>query len=181
MNKCSVAGVIGRSADRQTYAQGGAAPEYACVENLEDRRSPVEPAYREPQLDADVRCASWSLPPDASSVAWARHLIRARLASWALDGPSEVAQLLVSELVTNAVRHARGPYRLVLYVVEDLLRCEVQDADEILPQLRHVDAGDENGRGLAVLDLLACCWGSQRTLEGKSVWFELPVVAPVAC
>ncbi|MER6950207.1 ATP-binding protein [Nonomuraea sp. NPDC000554] len=122
----------------------------------------------------DAQAASWSLPPRMSSVPRARHLARARLSSWGLDEPSDVVELLVSELVTNALCHAHEPYRLTLFASDGLLRCEVEDSDPTLPHLCHAADDDEHGRGLALLDLLACCWGCERTRDGKTVWFELP-------
>lgn len=126
--------------------------------------------------DPGEQVASWSLPPDVSSVPRARHLTRAWLADWGLEGLAEVAELLVSELVTNALCHARGPYRLTLHATDDLLSCEVEDADAALPYLCQAGEDDEHHRGLGLLDLLARDWGSEPTPEGKTVWFELPAV-----
>ncbi|MFI6604483.1 ATP-binding protein [Nonomuraea sp. NPDC050536] len=118
--------------------------------------------------------ASWPLTPATSSVPLARRLTRDQLAAWGLDGLGEVAELLVSELVTNALCHAHGPYRLSLWAIDGLLRCEVEDGYAAPPHVRHPCAEDENGRGMNVLELMACCWGSERTPEGKIVWFEFP-------
>ncbi|MER5318846.1 ATP-binding protein [Streptosporangium roseum] len=121
--------------------------------------------------------SSWSLPPEPFSVPRARRLVRARLTEWGLEEQSEIAELLVSELVTNALDHARGAIRLTLCCQEGLLRCEVEDAHPVAPRMRRAGDDDENGRGLYMLDLLSCCWGSDRTPAGKVVWFELPVDA----
>jgi hypothetical protein len=88
-----------------------------------------------------------------------------------------VAELLVSELVTNALCHAVGPYRLTLSALDGLLRCEVEDSSPELPRLYGDLARDEGGRGLYLLDALACCWGSAYTSTGKATWFELPTGA----
>ncbi len=122
-----------------------------------------------------MEVASWSLPPGMPSVPEARRLTRARLAAWRLDELAEVAELLVSELVTNALRHAPGPHRLTLYASDGLLRGEVEDAGSAPLHLQPATPGDEHGRGLDMIDLLACCWGSESTRRGKSVWFELSV------
>jgi signal transduction histidine kinase len=119
--------------------------------------------------------ASWRLAPELSSVRRARRLTRDRLAIWRLDGFRDVAELLVGELVTNALRHAPGPCRLTLSAVDGLLRCEVEDSGADLPRLRETHEFDENGRGLNLVDMLACCWGWARTPAGKVVWFELPI------
>ncbi|MEU4225920.1 ATP-binding protein [Nonomuraea sp. NPDC026600] len=118
--------------------------------------------------------ASWWLSPSMSTVPRVRRLTRARLAAWGLDEQVEVAELLVSEIVTNALRHAPGPYRLTLSVTDGLLRGEVEDAGNAPLHVHHARPGDEQGRGLYMIDLLACCWGSESTPEGKTVWFELP-------
>ncbi|MFD1545143.1 ATP-binding protein [Nonomuraea guangzhouensis] len=119
--------------------------------------------------------ASWWLSPSMSTVPRVRRLTRARLAAWGLDEPAEVAELLVSEIVTNALRYAPGPYRLTLSVTDGLLRGEVEDAGAAPPlRVHHALPGDEQGRGLDMIDVLACCWGSDSTAEGKTVWFELP-------
>ncbi|MGY0056476.1 ATP-binding protein [Streptomyces sp. LZ34] len=123
------------------------------------------------------RGVSWVLPPHPSSVPSARRLVLSQLAVWALAGSAEDAELLVSEAVTNALRHTGGAVRLTLCLcpAEDALRCEVEDADPTPPQARQACDDDEGGRGLYMIDLLARCWGSHRTGAGKTVWFELHV------
>ncbi|MGJ6960971.1 ATP-binding protein [Streptosporangium sp. G11] len=117
---------------------------------------------------------SHSFAPELSSVPQARHLTRAYLADWGLrEEHSTVAELLVSELVTNALRHSRGTIKLALSFEDGLLRCEVEDADPFLPRACRARDDEERGRGLHLLELLSCCWGSARTSEGKAVWFEL--------
>ncbi|GGQ17531.1 ATP-binding protein [Streptosporangium pseudovulgare] len=127
-------------------------------------------------LDAGTghRDASWWLARHPSSVGRARRLTRERLTAWDLAEQSVAAELLVSELVTNALRHARGTVSLTLSLQDGLLRCEVEDAEPLLPSPRTVHDDDEGGRGLHLVDSLACCWGSARTPGGKAVWFELP-------
>lgn len=121
--------------------------------------------------------ASWRLAPDLFSVRRARRVTRDTLAGWNLDGFRDVVELLVGELVTNALCHAPGPCRFTLSAVDGLLRCEVEDSDPHLPGLPETRAFDESGRGLQLVDMLACCWGSVRTPVGKIVWFELPIAA----
>lgn len=117
--------------------------------------------------------ASWPLSPNPYSVRRARRLTRAQLANWHVDGQSDIAELLVSELVTNALRHAMPPIRLTLWSMEGTLRCEVADADPRLPRPQRPGDYDEEGRGIRLLDQLACCWGSTPTSAGKAIWFEL--------
>jgi hypothetical protein len=123
------------------------------------------------------RTASWWLSPDLASVCAARRLTRHKLAAWGLDDQLETAELLVSELVGNAVEHAHGPVRLSFSTEDDLLRCEVEDENPDLPHMRVVDADAESGRGLFLVDTLSCCWGAERTARGKAIWFELPACA----
>ncbi|MEV4163196.1 ATP-binding protein [Nonomuraea dietziae] len=123
-----------------------------------------------------ARTASWRLAPELVSVPRSRYLTRARLSRWGLRDP--IAELLVSELVTNAVCHGRGPVLLTLSAQDGLLRCEVADAEDALPEIRPAHQDDESGRGLFLLATLSCCWGTDHTPAGKVVWFELPVKEP---
>jgi hypothetical protein len=131
-----------------------------------------------PAPESTDRFASWPLSASTSSVPKARRLARARLTAWGLEGMSDVVELLVSELVTNALQHAPGPCRLTISAQDGLLRCEVEDTGTVLPQAHPTREYDEGGRGLHLLDLLACCWGSSHTPTGKAMWFELPTRAP---
>ncbi|GAA0829454.1 ATP-binding protein [Streptosporangium amethystogenes subsp. fukuiense] len=142
---------------------------------------PVEVAPMAPLPEGpDAKETSFSFTPESSSVPRARRMTRACLADWGLrEEHSTVAELLVSELVTNALHHSRGTIRLALSFEDGLLRCEVEDADTDPSPIRVYQAreDDERGRGLYLIDLLSCCWGSDRTCDGKAVWFELPAHA----
>ncbi len=94
-------------------------------------------------------------------------------------GPSELAvttELLVSELVTNALRSTSGQITIRL-VLERTLVCEVLDDSAALPRLRQAGTEDESGRGLHVVSQLAQRWGTRRTTSGKVVWCEQPLPA----
>ena len=117
---------------------------------------------------------SWTLPSELTSASKARSLIRRPLRRWGLTDLVPTAELLVSELVTNAVRYAQGKIGLRL-VLEGGLVCEVLDDSAALPRLRHPDDSDERGRGLQVVSQLAQRWGARRAGAGKVVWCELPV------
>ncbi|WP_329263609.1 ATP-binding protein [Streptomyces sp. NBC_01478] len=128
------------------------------------------------------------LGPGKSSVRQARELVRKRLAEYGLRDLVDIAELLVSELATNAVVHAGGRYRLTLSLGGGTLRCEVADERRHLPRPPHrqaerdahldVDPDSENGRGLFLVDALAHRWGSRLVEEGKEVWFELEIQVP---
>jgi serine phosphatase RsbU (regulator of sigma subunit)/anti-sigma regulatory factor (Ser/Thr protein kinase) len=120
--------------------------------------------------------ASWSLPPELTSAAKARHLIREPLARWGLDELMPTTELLVSELVTNAIRYATGEVTIRL-VLDGSLVCEVLDNSSALPRLRHAGRDEECGRGLEVVSQLAQRWGARRTREGKIVWCEHAIPA----
>jgi serine phosphatase RsbU (regulator of sigma subunit)/anti-sigma regulatory factor (Ser/Thr protein kinase) len=117
---------------------------------------------------------SWTLPSELTSASRARSLIRRPLKRWGLTDLIPTAELLVSELVTNAVRYAQGKIGLRL-VLEGGLVCEVLDESAALPRLRHPDESDERGRGLQVVSQLAQRWGARRAASGKVVWCELPL------
>ena len=114
---------------------------------------------------------TWTLDPLPAQVRHARELARDTLATWGLTECSETVELLVSELVTNAVRHGAGDIGLRLIRTGSLL-CEVRDDGYDLPNLRGTDLTAENGRGLQLVTALAERWGAQRTPTGKVVWFE---------
>ncbi|MER5302339.1 SpoIIE family protein phosphatase [Streptomyces lasiicapitis] len=124
-------------------------------------------------VSADV--GHWRLAPDPSEVSRARDLVRTRLRDWDLDALTDTAVLLVSELITNAVRHARGGRIGLRLVRSGRLLCEVEDDDATLPTLLSAGPGDEFGRGLRIVTSLAKEWGTSRTSAGKTVWFELPL------
>jgi serine phosphatase RsbU (regulator of sigma subunit)/anti-sigma regulatory factor (Ser/Thr protein kinase) len=117
---------------------------------------------------------SWTLPSELTSASKARSLVRRPLRRWGLADLVPTTELLVSELVTNAVRYAQGKIGLRL-VLEGGLVCEVLDESAALPRLRHPDDSDERGRGLQVVSQLAQRWGARRAGAGKVVWCELPV------
>ncbi|AEW96313.1 MULTISPECIES: SpoIIE family protein phosphatase [Streptomycetaceae] len=122
-------------------------------------------------LPADA-VGDWTLPPQGQSVAQARELARGRLLAWGLEDLLDTTELLVSELVTNALRHGKGDIRLRL-LLDRTLVCEVWDADLVQPRRRRARDTDEGGRGLQLVSLLSQSWGSRRTPYGKTVWFEL--------
>ncbi|MGW1000397.1 SpoIIE family protein phosphatase [Streptomyces sp. NPDC002520] len=125
----------------------------------------------------DDHVAEWQLDADPREVARARRLVREQLERWALPHTVETAQLLVSEVVTNAVQHGGGG-RVGLRVVRtDALLFEVTDDESDLPAMLAVGPSDESGRGLRVVSRLAREWGATATGHRKTVWFEQALTA----
>jgi GAF domain-containing protein/anti-sigma regulatory factor (Ser/Thr protein kinase) len=123
------------------------------------------------------RVAAVELPHDPTSPARARAAARARLDSWKVDeDASYAAELIVSELVTNAVRYGTPPVRLRL-IRTHTLTCEVHDTGVAAPHLRHARTVDEGGRGLFIVSQLATRWGTRYTPTGKILWTEQPLTA----
>src|SRR5580692_10996349 len=122
---------------------------------------------------------TWKLPSELTSAHRARTLIRRPMKRWGLTELIPAAELLASELVTNAVRYAQGQIGLRL-VLEGGLVIEVLDDSAALPRLRHPEDQDERGRGLQVVSQVAQRWGARRAVSGKIVWCELPLPHPTA-
>ncbi|UUY51234.1 SpoIIE family protein phosphatase [Streptomyces yangpuensis] len=115
--------------------------------------------------------ATWLLDADPAVVADARHLVLAQLTAWDLDELSFSTELIVSELVTNAIRYAGGPVRLRL-IRADTLTCEISDSSNTQPRMRRARNSEEGGRGLYIVAQLSHRWGSRYTMGGKTVWSE---------
>ncbi|GAA2691229.1 hypothetical protein GCM10010400_65610 [Streptomyces aculeolatus] len=111
------------------------------------------------------------LPVDHSALSDARDLVRRRLTDWGLRELTLPTELIVSELLANAVRHAPGPIGLKL-ILQSVLTCEVTDTSHVAPHLRHATSNDEGGRGLFLVAQLARRWGVRYTPRGKVVWTE---------
>ncbi|MEV6679318.1 SpoIIE family protein phosphatase [Streptomyces erythrochromogenes] len=118
--------------------------------------------------------AYWFLDPEETAPGRARRFARRALTRWGLEELSDSLELLVSEVVTNAVRYAERPVTLRL-LRTDVLRCEVGDDSPQLPRQRRARDTDEGGRGLFLVNRLARRWGATRLSSGKVVWFELPL------
>ncbi|MFF3754854.1 SpoIIE family protein phosphatase [Streptomyces sp. NPDC002018] len=114
---------------------------------------------------------SWELPTDPAVVSTARSLAVGQLTEWGLQDLAMTTELIVSELVTNAIRHATGPIGLRL-IRHQLLTCEVYDTSNSLPRLRHARTTDEDGRGLFLVAQMSHRRGTRYTADGKTVWAE---------
>ena len=117
----------------------------------------------------------FQLESDLTAVRQARSLIRDPLKRWGLEDLIDSSELLVSELVTNAIRYANGEVMLRLILEPDTLVCEVHDTSPALPRVLQVDKDAENGRGLHVVSQVASRWGVRRTSGGKVVWCQQQV------
>ncbi|MFD8866829.1 SpoIIE family protein phosphatase [Streptomyces sp. NPDC059590] len=121
-------------------------------------------------LDAS-RVATWDVPDDPALVARARRDVTDRLLAWGLDEAVFTTELVVSELVTNAMRHAAEPIQLRL-IYDHTLICEVSDGSNTAPHLRRARVFDEGGRGLLLVAQLCLRWGSRHSATGKTIWAE---------
>ena len=122
------------------------------------------------ELGAD-QVIGWELEAEPSAVAHARTLVMDQLTEWGLDELAFTTELVVSELVTNAIRHAVGPVYLRL-IRDRSLHCEVSDKGHTSPNLRHSATDDEGGRGLFIVAQMVQRWGTRYTTSGKTIWTE---------
>ncbi|MFI5755027.1 SpoIIE family protein phosphatase [Streptomyces sp. NPDC051569] len=120
----------------------------------------------------DDHVAEFPLALHPREVARARRVVRGKLLDWGLAEAVETAELMVSELVTNALRHARTRHVVLRLVRTDALLCEVLDDEPAPAALLNAGREDEYGRGLRVVSSLAREWGSSSSAQGKTVWFE---------
>ncbi|MFS8197980.1 SpoIIE family protein phosphatase [Streptomyces sp. CWNU-52B] len=123
------------------------------------------------------RMAAWPLPRDPKAAGQARRHVRGQLAVWGLDDLVPSTELLVSELVGNVVRHAKGPVRLRLLYGAELI-CEVFDGSLTMPRIRRASESDEGGRGLQLVTALSERWGVRYTSTGKCIWTEQVLLGP---
>ncbi|MGW1391040.1 SpoIIE family protein phosphatase [Streptomyces nigra] len=115
--------------------------------------------------------ATWDVPPDPSAVGRVREAVSGKLAEWGLEELDFVTELVLSELVTNAIRYGGEPIRVRL-IRDRVLTCEVSDSSSTSPHLRYAATTDEGGRGLFLVAQTTERWGTRYTSQGKVIWAE---------
>ncbi|MDI3408131.1 SpoIIE family protein phosphatase [Streptomyces cavernicola] len=159
-------------------AHGG--PEATCTAVLDALLSP-HPGDDVALLVAQVRIldpdriAEWEVPSDPAAVSRVRSEVTRRLGGWGLAEATFTMELVVSELVTNAIRYGIPPVRLRLLYDRNSLICEVSDGSSTSPHLRRANTTDEGGRGLFLVAQFSERWGTRYTARGKVIWTEQPV------
>ncbi|MGP3979610.1 SpoIIE family protein phosphatase [Streptomyces sp. KR80] len=166
---------------RRTLAHPGRTPEQTCGALL-DALLPENPIddialiVARTRALSDETVADWDVPFDPSAVAEVRTAVAQKLSLWGLDEMVFTTELVMSELVTNAIRYATGPIRARL-IRDTTLICEVADGSSTSPHLRRAAILDEGGRGLFLVAQFAERWGTRYTPEGKIIWTEQPLRA----
>lgn len=164
---------------RRTLARAGGTPEETCRAVL-DALLPERPrddvalvVARTRVLDGN-RSVAWDVPAEPAAVARVRAEAARVVEEWGLAEDAFTTELILSELVTNAIRHAGGPIGVRLIRDRSLI-CEVSDGSSTAPHLRRATATDEGGRGLFLVSQLAERWGTRYTGSGKVIWTEQPL------
>ncbi|WP_370665867.1 SpoIIE family protein phosphatase [Streptomyces sp. IBSBF 2507] len=170
---------VGLEQLRRALETAGETPEETCRTVL-DARLPDRPGDDIALLVARTRVlgpdqvAEWDVPNDPAAVADVRSQVTRRLDEWGLDELAFTTELILSELVTNAIRYG-GDTVHVRMVRDRSLICEVFDSSSTSPHLRYAAMTDEGGRGLFLVAQLAERWGTRYTPAGKVIWAEQPV------
>ncbi|WBO63189.1 SpoIIE family protein phosphatase [Streptomyces camelliae] len=122
----------------------------------------------------DDRVAEWDVPREPAAVSGMRAAVSEKLAQWNLSELGFGMELVLSELITNAIRYGSDPVHVRLIHDRSLI-CEVADGSSTSPHLRYAAATDEGGRGLFLVSQLSERWGTRYTPQGKVIWAELAV------
>ncbi|MFG2848578.1 SpoIIE family protein phosphatase [Kitasatospora sp. NPDC048296] len=129
------------------------------------------------QLLEPDQVATWDVPDDFAAVSRIRNACSDQLTAWGLEELTFTTELILSELITNALRYGTQPIRVRL-LRDTSLVCEVSDASSTAPHLRYAADTDEGGRGLFLVAQMAERWGTRYTARGKVIWSEQPLTAP---
>nr|WP_107096954.1 SpoIIE family protein phosphatase [Streptomyces sp. NBRC 110028] len=173
---------IGLEMLRGALSHPGRSPEEICTDVL-DAMLPTQPGDDIALIAARTRVlgpgrvVSSDVPSDPAAVAGVRAGALRQLEEWGMEEVAFTAELVLSELITNAIRHATGPIRLQLIRDRGLI-CEVSDTSSTSPHLRYAATTDEGGRGLFLVAQFAERWGTRYTAGGKVIWAELALPEP---
>lgn len=167
---------------RDALTDGHRTPEQTCAAVLDAvpaarRRDDIALLVARTRAFAEDRMATWNVPSDPAAVADTRAMVGRQLARWGLEEAAFTTELVLSELVANAIRHATGPIRVRLLRARSLI-CEVYDASGTSPHLRYAATTDEGGRGLFLVAQLTDRWGTRYLPDGKVIWAEQTIPGP---
>ncbi|WP_405483569.1 SpoIIE family protein phosphatase [Streptomyces sp. NBC_00009] len=160
----------------QALEGAGRTPEETCQAAI-DAMLPVHPSddiallVARTRLLEPSRVAQWEVPPDPAAVAPVRAECGAQLQAWGLNDIGFTTELILSELITNAIRYGSPPIRVRLLHYRSLI-CEVSDGSSTSPHVRRAATTDEGGRGLFLVAQFAQRWGTRYTPGGKVIWAE---------
>ncbi|MGW5344184.1 SpoIIE family protein phosphatase [Streptomyces sp. HUAS TT3] len=166
----------GLAALRAALAGPARTPEETCTAVI-DAMLPAKPVDDVALLVArtrrtdPARMAEWDVPPDPAAVSRVRNACARRLEDWGLEDIAFTTELILSELLTNAIRYGSEPIRVRLLYDRSLI-CEVSDGASTSPHLRRAEDTDEGGRGLFLVAQFAQRWGTRYTARGKIIWSE---------
>ncbi|WP_437033054.1 SpoIIE family protein phosphatase [Streptomyces sp. enrichment culture] len=167
---------VGLAILQGALSRPGRAPEETCravLEALPPDRATDDVALlvaRTRVLDAD-QVADWDVPREPSAVSRIRSEVARQLDAWGLTEAGFATELILSELVTNAIRYGTSPIHVRLLRDRHLI-CEVSDGSSTSPHLRYASTTDEGGRGLFLVARYAERWGTRYTPGGKVIWTE---------
>lgn len=170
---------VGLERLREALSRAGDSPEDTCRVVLESRRparagDDIALLVARTRALAAGRIAQWPVPPDPAAVGEVRAAVTRKLAEWGLDELTFSTELILSELVTNALRYGGTPIQVRMLYDRNLV-CEVYDNSSTSPHLRYATMTDEGGRGLFLVAQLAERWGTRYLPAGKVIWTEQPV------
>ncbi|SFG84050.1 Histidine kinase-like ATPase domain-containing protein [Streptomyces mirabilis] len=171
--------LLRRVLSRAVARKGVVGPEETCAAVFEALR-PVRPGGAVALMVARTRglrpdqIADWDVSSEPAAVADLRAAVTRQLAHWGLDDLAFTTELILSELVNNAIRYTTGPIHLRL-LCDHALTCEVFDSSTAIPHLHQASTMDEGGRGLFLVARLAERWGTRCTQAGKVIWTEQPL------
>ncbi|MEU2714221.1 SpoIIE family protein phosphatase [Streptomyces sp. NPDC007205] len=161
---------------RSAIAHAGETPEEICGA-LVETMLPEHPSDDVALLVAGTRLlapscvATWDVPFDVTAVSPIRGEVGRQLTDWGLEDQAFATELIISELLTNAIRYGAPPVRVRMLLGRGLV-CEVSDGSNTSPRLRRAATTDEGGRGLFLVSQFADGWGTRYATQGKVIWAE---------